>query len=123
LLAGLGLLAAACLAHGLLSHALWLAPARVLYGVGMLLAFSGINRSLSACAAGASAGRLFGLFDACGKWAGALGGIAAGALVHRYGLAMPFFIAAIASAAALGAASLVFLSLKQRQTYVSASDA
>lgn len=123
LLVGLGLLAAACLAHGLLSHALWLAPARVLYGIGMLLAFSGINRSLSACAAGASAGRLFGLFDACGKWAGALGGIAAGVLVHRYGLAMPFFIAAIASASALGAASLVFLSLKQRQTYVSASDA
>ena len=107
---GLFLLAVACLSHGVLSHMLWLVPARVLYGVGMLLGFSGINRMLSVCIARAPAGRLFGSFDACGKWAGALGGVTAGFLVHRYGLAMPFLVAAGAST--LAAATSMVLSTK-----------
>ncbi|MGH8075703.1 MAG: MFS transporter [Lysobacter sp.] len=122
LFSGLALLTMACAAHGLLTSAAWLAPVRVLYGAGMLLAFSGLNRALGACASGQSAGRLFGSFDACGKWAGALAGAVAGLLVHRYGLSMPFFVAATASALALAAAVHAFRPGIQRQTYVAASD-
>ncbi|MBB6246691.1 MFS family permease [Rhodanobacter sp. A1T4] len=123
LLLGLGLLACTSLMQAMLTHTALLAPVRVFYGVGMTLAICGLNRALSHCAANAPAGRLFGLFDSCGKWAGALGGIVAGALVHRYGLAMPFFAAALAGAIALTAATLVFYSGKQRQPYVAAGDA
>lgn len=123
LFGGLALLALACTAHGLLISATWLATARVLYGVGMLMAFSGLNRALSAFASGRSAGRLFGTFDACGKWAGALAGVGAGLLVHRYGLSMPFFVAAMASALALATAVHAFRPMKVKgKTYVAASD-
>jgi len=121
LFCGLSLLAMACLAHGLLVGATWLSPVRVLYGVGMLLTFNGLNRALSAFASGRSAGRMFGTFDACGKWAGALAGLGAGLLVHRYGLSMPFFVAALASALALATAVRVFRPI-ERQSYVAASD-
>lgn len=107
LLFGLSLLVATSWLQAMPIHAALLWPLRVLYGVGITLAITGLNRALSSCAARVSAGRLFGLFDACGKWAGALGGIAAGALVHRYGLAMPFFAATLAGALALVAATLV----------------
>ena len=122
LLTGLGLFAVACAIHALLTDASWLAPARVLYGAGMLLAIGGLNRALSLHAGRGAAGRLFGRFDACGKWAGALGGVAAGVLVHRWGLAMPFVAAACAGAGALACAARVFLFLPQRPPYVSASD-
>ena len=123
LLIGLGLFSLACLGHVLLATPLWLGPARLLYGVGMLLAIGGINRALSQHAGRGSAGRLFGRFDACGKWAGALGGVAAGALVHRWGLATPFIAAALAGAIALACAVRIYLFLPSRQPYVSASDA
>jgi MFS family permease len=123
LLLGLGLLTITSLMQAMLTHAVLLAPIRVFYGVGMTLAIGGLNRALSRCAAKAPAGRLFGRFDSCGKWAGALGGIVAGALVHRYGLAMPFFAAAFAGAIALSAAALVFYPGKQRQPHVAAGDA
>ncbi len=123
LFGGLFLLAATCAAHGLLQSATWLAPVRVLYGAGMLLAFSGINRALSECASGRPAGRLFGTFDAYGKWAGALAGACAGALVHRYGVSMPFFVAAAVSALALSLAAYTFRSDPQRQRHVATNDA
>jgi len=123
LLLGLGLFSLACLGHALLAGPGLLAPARVLYGIGMLLAIGGLNRALSQHAGQGGAGRLFGRFDACGKWAGALGGVAAGALVHRWGLATPFVAAAMAGAIALICAARSYLFLPSRQTYVSASDA
>jgi MFS family permease len=123
LLIGLGLFSLACLGHALLAGPGLLAPARVLYGIGMLLAIGGLNRALSQHAGQGGAGRLFGRFDACGKWAGALGGVAAGALVHRWGLATPFIAAASAGALALICAARSYLFLPSRQTYVSASDA
>lgn len=123
LLLGLGLFSLACLCHAVLVDPSWLAPARVLYGIGMLLAIGGLNRALSLHARHGGAGQLFGRFDACGKWAGALGGIAAGALVHRWGLATPFIAAAMAGAAALACAVRIHLFLPSRQPYVPASDA
>ncbi|MGO4700602.1 MFS transporter [Dyella sp. 2RAB6] len=123
LLIGLGLFSLACLGHVLLANPWWLAPARVLYGIGMLLAIGGLNRALSQHARPGGAGRLFGRFDACGKWAGAVGGVAAGVLVHRFGLATPFIAAAFAGALALACAARIYLFLPSRQPYVSASDA
>ncbi len=120
LLCGLGLLAATSLLQAASTHATALIPLRAVYGLGMTLAIVGLNRAFADCAARAPAGRLFGRFDACGKWAGALGGIAAGALVHRYGLGTPFLIAGLS---ALAAATLVLISTRQRQSYAPADDA
>jgi len=122
LLIGLCLFSIACLAQAWMSEPLWLAPARCLYGAGMLLAIGGLNRALGARAGGSAAGRIFGLFDACGKWAGACGGLMAGALVQRFGLSTPFVAATLAGLAAACTAAYVFRSQK-RQLYVPASDA
>lgn len=89
----------------------------------MLLAFSGLNRAMSEFASARPAGRLFGTFDASGKWAGASAGIVAGWLVHRYGLSLPFFMAATASTLALATAAYSFRTTTVKgETYVAASD-
>lgn len=118
---GLGLFCGACVAQALITRAPWLWPARVLFGLGMLLAFSGINRALSRHAE-RRAGRLFGRFDACGKWAGATGGVIAGVTTHRYGPAAPFAAAALSSAFALAVAFVVFHPRTTRQAHVAATD-
>jgi MFS family permease len=123
LLVGLGVLALACAGHAALSVATWLPVMRVAYGVGMLLAFVGLNRAMAAQAREGAAGRMFGRFDACGKWAGALGGVTAGSLVTRYGLAMPFVAAAITAATALLVAAAVFFLGTRRNDDVSTSHA
>lgn len=123
LLPGLGLFALACLLQAVLAQPVWLIPTRVLYGLGMLLAIGGLNRALSLYASLGAPGKLFGRFDACGKWAGALGGIAAGALVHRWGLHTPFLAAALASLGALVCAMRVLPFLLSRPSYAAANDA
>lgn len=123
LFAGLAALTLACITHGLLTTPTWLPIARVLFGVGMLLAFSGLNRAMSEFASARPAGRLFGTFDASGKWAGALAGIVAGWLVHRYGVSLPFFTAATASTLALATAAYSFRTTTVKGgTYVAESD-
>lgn len=121
LLLGLALFSLACVAQAALATPAWLIPARCLYGAGMLLAIGGLNRALGARAGGGRAGHVFGLFDACGKWAGACGGLAAGALVSRLGLTAPFLAASIAGLVAVAVAALVFRPQK-RQLHVPASD-
>lgn len=101
---GLALLAVACLAHAFVAGVGGLVTARLLFGAGMLLALSGLNGALGACAGGRRAGRTFGRFDACGKWAGAAAGLAAGALAARFDPSAPFFAAAIAAGLALALA-------------------
>jgi hypothetical protein len=123
LLVGLGVLALACAGHAALSVATWLPLMRVAYGVGMLLAFVGLNRAMAAHAREGAAGRMFGRFDACGKWAGALGGVTAGSLVTRYGLAMPFVAAAATAGTALLVAAAVFFLGTRRNDDVSTSHA
>jgi MFS family permease len=123
-LLGLGLfvLSGASLLQALPLHPAWLAVTRTLYGAGMTLTICSLNYLLSRRASQTRAGRLFGVFDACGKWAGAAGGLAAGLLVHHYALAAPFVAAAIAGTAALLTAILVSF-LEKRSLYVAASDA
>lgn len=118
---GLALLTVACVAQGLLTEVIWLAPARLLYGVGMLLAFSGLNGQLGARAAQRPAGQLFGAFDACGKWAGAMAGIGAGWLVFRFDIAAPFFAAAAAAALALVTVALGSRTHNPRQDHAATS--
>ncbi|MDV7213647.1 MFS transporter, partial [Azotobacter beijerinckii] len=49
--------------------------------------------------------RLFGWFDASGKWAGTAAGLVAGLACQHYGIAMPFLIACLAALAALAVAA------------------
>ncbi|MFA0923292.1 MFS transporter [Xanthomonas fragariae] len=100
LVPGLLVFALACVWQALLHDAIALAVARVLFGFGMLLGLRGLNRSLALVASGHGAGRLFGRFDACGKWAGVFAGATAGALAQAAGPAAPFLAAALAAAAA-----------------------
>ncbi|RBF32532.1 MFS transporter, partial [Xanthomonas oryzae pv. oryzae] len=100
LVPGLALFAMACVWQALLHDAVTLAAARLLFGFGMLFGLRGLNRSLATVASGNGAGRLFGRFDACGKWAGVFAGAAAGALAQAFGPATPFLAAALAAAAA-----------------------
>ncbi|APO94788.1 MFS transporter [Xanthomonas vesicatoria] len=121
LIPGLLLFALACLWQALLHDAIALAAARLLFGVGMLFGLRGLNRSLALVASGQGAGRLFGRFDACGKWAGVAAGAAAGALAQAAGPALPFLAAAVAAA---GTALTVAVRFPSRRTAdVAAHDA
>ncbi|CBA15238.1 MFS transporter [Xanthomonas albilineans] len=98
---GLGLFALACLLHTASLTRGWLIVARLLFGLGMWMALRGLNRSLAEIAGGHNAGRVFGRFDAAGKFAGVAGGVLASALVQGHGLALPFLAAGIAALLAL----------------------
>ncbi|MBS7661743.1 MFS transporter [Pseudomonas lalucatii] len=74
---------------------------RLLSGAGMLLAFVGLHRCLSQRSRQGGAGRLFGWYDASGKWAGTVAGVSAGLLSQGYGIASPFLVACVAACAAL----------------------
>ncbi|WP_126941865.1 MFS transporter [Xanthomonas sp. BRIP62418] len=121
LVPGLVLFAVACLWQALLHDAVALAAARLLFGLGMLFGLRGLNRRLAQVASGHGAGRLFGRFDACGKWAGVFAGAAAGALTQAAGPATPFLAAALAAAAAALTVLVRFPS--RRSTDVAAHDA
>lgn len=74
---------------------------RLLGGAGMLLGFVGLHRCLSQRSRQGGAGRLFGWYDASGKWAGTLAGVTAGLVSQSYGTASPFLVACVAAFAAL----------------------
>lgn len=103
--AGLALLALGNLLQFLRLPAELLFALRLLAGLGMLLAFVGLHRCLAARRRAGGAGRLFGWFDASGKWAGTAAGLVAGLACQHYGIAMPFLIACLAALAALAVAS------------------
>lgn len=102
--AGLALLALGNLLQFLRLPAELLVALRLLAGLGMLLAFVGLHRCLAARRRAGAAGRLFGWFDASGKWAGTAAGLVAGLACQHYGVAMPFLIACLAALAALAVA-------------------
>jgi len=102
--AGLALLALSNLLQFLRLPAELLGALRLLAGLGMLLAFVGLHRCLAARRRAGGAGRLFGWFDASGKWAGTAAGLVAGLACQHYGIAMPFLIACLAALAALAVA-------------------
>ena len=74
---------------------------RLLSGAGMLLGFVGLHRCLSQRSRQGGAGRLFGWYDASGKWAGSAAGLTAGLVSQWCGIASPFLVACVAAFAAL----------------------
>ncbi|MNG17423.1 Major Facilitator Superfamily protein [compost metagenome] len=102
--AGLALFALSNLLQFLRVPAELLFALRLLAGLGMLLCFVGLHRYLAALRRQGGAGRLFGWYDASGKWAGSAAGLVAGLACQHYGVAMPFLIACLAAFAALAVA-------------------
>ncbi|GAB3382199.1 MFS transporter [Azotobacter armeniacus] len=102
--AGLALLALGNLLQFLRLPAELLFALRLLAGLGMLLCFVGLHRCLAARRHAGGAGRLFGWYDASGKWAGTAAGLVAGLACQHYGSALPFLIACLAALAALALA-------------------
>lgn len=104
LVPGLALLALSNLLQFMVQQAELLVLLRLIGGLGMLLCFVGLHRCLSQRRQQGASGRLFGWYDASGKWAGALAGVAAGLVTHAHGVASPFLVACLATLAALALA-------------------
>lgn len=104
LVPGLALLALSNLLQFMVQQAELLMLLRLIGGLGMLLCFVGLHRCLSQRRQQGASGRLFGWYDASGKWAGALAGVAAGLVTHAHGVASPFLVACLATLAALALA-------------------
>ncbi|MEW5289813.1 MFS transporter [Erwinia papayae] len=104
-LPGTVLMAVSALWHTQLAGEAALLMARTLFGLGMLLAYSGANQMLSDRIRQHSAGKQFGQIDAAGKWAGVAAGTSAGWLVVHFSLQTPW----LASAFAALCAALIFV--------------
>lgn len=78
---------------------------RVLFGVGMVLAYCGLHQLLSANVSGNNSGAIFGKIDASGKWAGFVAGIVAGAFVGFFDYRFTFALSM--ASAVLGAGLLL----------------
>lgn len=74
---------------------------RLLFGLGMLLCYSGLHLLLSQRLQQEQAGLSFGRFDAWGKWAGVCAGLVASFISQHFSLHWPFLLASIACAAAI----------------------
>lgn len=98
---GMLLLALAALWHTRLETPAALLAARTLFGLGMLLAYSGANQLLSNAIRQHSAGKQFGQIDAAGKWAGVAAGLSAGWLVAHTTLQTPYLASALAAVMAV----------------------
>lgn len=98
--AGLVVLSLASLGHALATIDLLALPVmRLLFGLGMVLSYSGIHRLVSDSMIAGKAGLIFGRLDASGKWAGVTAGLIAGALVASVDPLAPFIIGAVSAAA------------------------
>ena len=86
---------------------------RLLSGAGMLLSFVGLHRCLSQRSRQGSAGRLFGWFDASGKWAGTAAGGTAAVVSQICGIASPFLVACLAALAAMALARPLMITSRE----------
>lgn len=109
---GMILIALAALLQAQTEDLMTLATARFLLGVGILLAYNGLNHLLSTHIHAKSAGAQFAKIDAAGKWAGVAAGISAGWLVSHFTLRAPF----LASASAALTATVIFVIFVVRGT-------
>ncbi|EKS7793663.1 MFS transporter [Edwardsiella piscicida] len=104
---GLALLAIAALWQYALSGAAALLAARTLFGVGILLAYAGLNRRIAERLRAHDAAYRLAQLDAAGKWAGVGAGLCAALLSAQASPSAPFIASAVAALAAL-ALCLVF---------------
>ncbi|MXV44410.1 MFS transporter [Saccharibacter sp. 17.LH.SD] len=107
---GLLTLGGACLGHVILAlyplYPPWqliilLSVFRLIMGLGLVMALTGLNVCLSRMIIPSRAGRAFSRFDAAGKWAGATAGISSGIFVQSQGILSPFSAATILSLMAI----------------------
>lgn len=75
----------------------WLIWCRFVFGIGILLCYSGLHLLLSQRLHKGKAGVSFGKFDAWGKWAGVFAGLIASVISYYISLNWPFLLSAIAS--------------------------
>ncbi|MDY7560872.1 MFS transporter [Pseudomonas sp. 10B1] len=113
LLPGLGLLAVSNALQFWSTQPEPLFALRLLSGVGMLLSFVGLHRCLSLRSRHGSAGRMFGWFDASGKWAGTAAGGTAGLVSQTCGIESPFLVACLAAVAAMAVARPLLMTSRE----------
>jgi len=101
LAAGLLLLALASCWQAFLNSNIELIAARAIFGLGLFLAYCGLNQMISEAIKAQQAGSWFGQLDAAGKWAGVIAGITAGWLCVVVNYSTPFIAAALTSSIAL----------------------
>ncbi|WP_028866201.1 MFS transporter [Psychromonas aquimarina] len=100
-LSGFVILGTACAGQFLLHSIDGLIVYRLMFGLGMLLSYSGLHLFLSERLQQEQAGLSFGRFDAWGKWAGVSAGLAAGLVSQHFSLHWPFLLAAAACTSAV----------------------
>lgn len=93
---GFSLLGIACMGQFSLQNMDSLIYYRLLFGLGMLLCYSGLHLLLTQQLQQHPAGLFFGRFDAWGKWAGVLAGLMASFIAHYFSLHWPFLISSFA---------------------------
>ncbi|HIC47181.1 MAG TPA: MFS transporter [Methylophaga aminisulfidivorans] len=94
-----------------------LTAARLLFGLGIFLAYCGLNHLISHAISSQQAGSSFGKLDAAGKWAGVAAGLSAGWLCSDIGFTAPFIASAIV--ASLSLIMLFFLCIPNKGHRVS----
>jgi len=95
-LLGFAILSLSCAGQFILQSSDGLIFYRLLFGLGMLLCYSGLHLLLSQRLQAEQAGLSFGRFDAWGKWAGVCAGLAASFISQHFSLHWPFLLASIA---------------------------
>ena len=93
---GFSLLGIACMGQFSLQNMDSLIYYRLLFGLGMLLCYSGLHLLLTQQLQQHQAGLFFGRFDAWGKWAGVLAGLMASFIAHYFSLHWPFLMSSFA---------------------------
>ena len=93
---GFSLLGIACMGQFSLQNMDSLIYYRLLFGLGMLLCYSGLHLLLTQQLQQHQAGLFFGRFDALGKWAGVLAGLMASFIAHYFSLHWPFLMSSFA---------------------------
>lgn len=114
-LSGFVLLGSACLGQFALNSSEGLIIYRLLFGLGMLLSYSGLHLFLSERLEHQKAGLSFGRFDAWGKWAGVFAGFSASFISQFFSLSWPFLLATVACTVAI---LILILNGKESPTYV-----
>lgn len=110
---GYALLASSALLHTL-SEPISLMAARLLFGLAIVLCYTGLHQLLSQGLNYSKAGSIFSAFDASGKWAGVGAGVVASFASSALGLQWPFVISALSSGLAL---IYLFIPRKEFRTY------
>lgn len=110
---GLLLLTLASCWQAFLNSNIELIAARAIFGLGIFLAYCGLNQMISQSIKAQQAGSWFGQLDAAGKWAGVIAGITAGWLSGVVNYSTPFIAAALTSSTAL--IILFFLMFKGKE--------